>query len=204
MNCICFSWFFNLIFNFLKNKNAFLLRCSLHCAHILKILVSIILALSWHLFLFLVFWFFQLPFFMKAVLKVFWPFSVKYLMFRMFDIWFFLFFCSLQENRSLYWTTSYLFYVSNAEQWNVFVFLEFFFYFWFSKIKNVFLLRCSSYCVHVLIILVSIILVLSWQLFMAYLFSVVSVVEKLNDFSIFVISLFAIDFIQHKAVLRVC
>ena len=159
MNCICFSWFFNLIFNFL-NKNAFLLRCSLHCAHILKILVSIILALSWHLFWFLVYWFFQLPFFMKAVLKVFWPFSVKYLMFRMFHIWFFLFFCSLQEDRSLYWTTSYLFYVSNAEQWNVFVFLEFCFYFWLSKIKNVFLLRCSSYCVHVLIILVSIILVL--------------------------------------------
>ena len=76
-----------------------------------------------------------------------------------------------------------------------------------------FLLRCSSYCVHVLIILISIILVLSWQLFMAHLFLVVSVVKKINDFSIFLdfrhffainfIQL-AIDFIQHKAVLRVC
>ena len=120
---------------------------------------------------------------MKAVLKVF---SVKYLMFRMSDIWFFLFFCSLQEDRSLYWTTSYLFYVSmlNNEMYSFFLNLIFQ-KLKLSKIKNLFLLRCSSYCVHVLIILVSIILVLSWQLFMAHLFLVVSVVKKLNDFSIF-------------------
>ena len=47
-------------------------------------------------------------------------------MFRIYEFWFFLFFCSLQEDRSLYRMTSYLFYVLNAEQWNVFVFLEFF------------------------------------------------------------------------------
>ena len=37
----------------------------------------------------------------------------------------FSFFCSLQEDRSLYRMTSYLFYVLNAEQRNVFIFLEF-------------------------------------------------------------------------------
>ena len=55
MKCFRFSW----IFNFQKSR-VFLLRCSLHCAHILHILVSIIPGLSWHLHFFSVYWFFQL------------------------------------------------------------------------------------------------------------------------------------------------
>ena len=61
LNNEMYSFFLNflLIFNFQKSR-FFLLRCSLHCVHILPILVSIILSLSWHLHLFSVYWFFQL------------------------------------------------------------------------------------------------------------------------------------------------
>ena len=59
-------------------------------------------------------------------------------MFRMSDIWFFLFFCSLQEDRSLYWTTSYLFYVPmlNNEMYSFFLI---FFFLTFKNQESVFI-----------------------------------------------------------------
>ena len=105
-------------------------------------------------------------------------FNVSYLWILLFPI-----FCSLQEDRSLYRMTSYLFDVLNAEQWNVFVFLEF-----FKLINNVqksrmSLLQFSLHFAHILHIVVSIILSLSWLLhFLVYWFFQLL---KMNDFSFF-------------------
>ena len=108
--------------------------------------------------------------------------------FRFYEFCFFLFFCYLQEYRSLYRMTSYLFYVLNAEQWNVFVFLELIFRFlnWFLNFKNqeclfltVFLTLCpysshSGYYHSIFVLAPTLI-------FGILIFSVV----KMNDFSFF-------------------
>ena len=86
-------------------------------------------------------------------------------MFRIYEFCFFLFFCSLQEDTSLYRMISYLFNVLNGEQLNVFVFLKFLkLIFNFQKSLMSFLLRCSLHCAHILYILVTIIFFLSWHL----------------------------------------
>ena len=107
--------------------------------------------------------------------------------FCMLEFFFFLFFCSLQKDRSFNRMSVYLFYVSNAEQW---IFCLFFLIFFIdfkliqTKIKNVFLLTCSLHCAHILHILVSIILAFSWNLhlFLVYWFFQLL---KMNDFSFF-------------------
>ena len=56
-------------------------------------------------------------FFINSVLKVFLTIFLQNLsIFRIYEFCFFLFLCSLQEDRSLYWMISYFFYVLNAEQ----------------------------------------------------------------------------------------
>ena len=97
-------------------------------------------------------------FFINAVLKVFWTFFYK--MFCMFGFCF-IFFCFVQKDGSLSRMTRCLFYVSNAEQWNGFVFLLI----WFLTFKNQeFLFWCSLLWVHFLWILICIILALSLHL----------------------------------------
>ena len=149
-----------------------------------------------------------LTFFHKRSLKkLYWTFFLQNVsMFRVFE---FCFFCFVQEDVSLARMTPYLFYVSNAEQWKVFVSL-WYFKFCFATFKNqelVFLLRCSLHCVQILDILVCIILALFWRLHLYFLYWFFQFL-KFESFQIFLrlssFLWFAIDFIQHKAVLRVC
>ena len=58
LNGEMYSFFLIFYFGFQKSRMC-LLRCSLHCAHILNSLVTIILALFWHLHLFSVYCFFS-------------------------------------------------------------------------------------------------------------------------------------------------
>ena len=128
-------------------------------------------------------------------------------MFRVFEFCFF-FFCFVQEDVSLSRITPRLFYVSNAEQWNGFV--SWYFKFYFTTFKNqelVFFLRCSLHCVRILDILDCIVLALFWRLHLYFLYWFFQLL-KFESFQIFLrlssFLWFAIDFIQHKAVLRVC
>ena len=94
-------------------------------------------------------------------------------------------FCFLQEERYLYRMTSYPFYVLNAEQWNVFIFLEIFkLIFNFQKSRMFFLLRCCLDCTRILHIRVSIILALAWHLHLCSVYWFCQLL-KMNDFSFF-------------------
>ena len=102
----------------------------------------------------------------------------------MFDFCFF-FFSSVHEDGCLSQMTHCLFYVSNAEKWNVFVFL--FFLIWFLTFKNqelvfvtVFLTLCSL-CSHSSLYHFSFDLAPTFIL----LILIFSVIKKLNDFGFF-------------------
>ena len=143
--------------------------------------------------------------FINAVLKFCWPFFCKMFQFFVFISSAFSYFLFSSGNRSLYRMINYLLYVLNAEQWNVFVFLEFFN--WFLAFKNqecVFGTVFSTLCpysshssqYH------SIFVLAPTFIFGILIFSVV----KNKWFQLFLrfssFLWFAFDFIQHRAVLR--
>ena len=125
-------------------------------------------------------------FFINAVLNIFLTtFLQNVSLFRMYEFCFF-FFCSLQQVGFLSRMTRCLFYVSNADQWNVLVFLDFLnliFNFQKSRIGlfvTVFLTLCS-YSSHSRLYHPSFVLAPTF-IFVILIFSVVKI---LNEFSFF-------------------